>query len=81
MLNIIKQDALIQLGYIWLHISAVTGQLQANWEQYEGTALFLPYHNIVRSLSEDGRLRPKHVAKYNLIALLYLVLMIVVYWR
>ena len=36
----------LQLGYIWLHVSAVKFHL--NWP-------------------EDGRLRPKHVAKYNLI--------------
>jgi len=28
--------------------------------------IFLLYLNIVLSWSEDGRLRPKHVAKYNL---------------
>ena len=26
----IKQDAKLQLGYTWLHVSAVTGHLQAN---------------------------------------------------
>ena len=34
---------------------------------------------VVLSGPEDGRLRPKHVAKYNLIVLLHLVLMYVVY--
>jgi hypothetical protein len=32
--------------------------------------LFLLYLNIVRSWPEDGRLRPKHVAKYNLIVII-----------
>jgi len=32
--------------------------------------LFLLYLNIVLSWPEDGRLRPKHVAKYNLIAII-----------
>jgi len=46
----IKQDAIIQLGDIWLHVSAVTGHLQANKEQQ-------------LSWPEDGWSRPKHVAK------------------
>ena len=31
--------------------------------------LFLLYLNIVLNWPEDGRLRPKHVAKYNLIVI------------
>ena len=31
---------------------------------------FLLYLNIVLSWPEDGRLRPKHVAKYNLIVII-----------
>jgi len=42
-------------------------------------ALFLLYLNIVLSWPEDGRLPPKHVAKYNLIVII--VLMYIVYWR
>jgi len=29
----IRQDATVKLGNIWLHVSAVTGHLQANSEQ------------------------------------------------
>jgi len=32
--------------------------------------MFLLYLNIVFSWPEDGRLRPKHVAKYNLIVII-----------
>jgi len=32
--------------------------------------LFLLYFNIVLSWPEDGRSRPKHVAKYNLIVII-----------
>ena len=32
--------------------------------------LFLHYLNIVLNWPEDGRLRPKHVAKYNLIVII-----------
>ena len=36
---------------------------------------------VVRSWPEDGRSRPKHVAKYNLIVIIASCLMCVVYWR
>jgi len=39
------------------------------------------YLNVVLSLPEDGRSRPKHVAKYNLIVIIVSCLMYVVYWR
>ena len=42
--------------------------------------LLLLYFNFVLSWPEDGRSRPKHVAKCNIIVLLHLVLMYVVYW-
>jgi hypothetical protein len=32
--------------------------------------LFLLYHTIVLNWPEDGRLRPKHAAKYNLIVII-----------
>ena len=41
--------------------------------------ILLLYLNIVLSWPEDGRLRPKHVAKYSLIVLLHFVLMYVMY--
>ena len=43
--------------------------------------LFLLYLNTVLSWPEDGRSRPKHVAKYNLIVIIASCLMYVVYWR
>ena len=36
---------------------------------------------VVLSLSEDGHLQPKHVAKYNLIVIIASCLMYVVYWQ
>jgi len=41
--------------------------------------VFLLYLNIVLSWPEDGRSRSKHVAKYNIIVILHLVLMCVAY--
>ena len=43
--------------------------------------LFLLYFNIVLSWPEDGRSRPKHVAKYNLIVIIASCPDYVVYWR
>ena len=53
----IKKDAIItKLGDIWLHVSAVTGHLQASVTGH-----------FQANWPEDGRSRPKCVAKYNLI--------------
>ena len=43
--------------------------------------LSLLYLNIVLSWPEDGRSRPKHVAKYHLIVIIASCLTYVVYWR
>ena len=68
-----RQDTTMQLGYIWLHVSAVTGHLQTNYEQYYGTVKIVLYLHIVLSWPEVDRLRPKYVAKCNLIVLMRLV--------
>jgi len=41
----------------------IVNEMGSHW------VLFLLYLNIVLSWPEDGRLRPKHVAKYNLIVI------------
>ena len=43
--------------------------------------LLLLYLNWVLSWPEDGRSRPKHVAKYYLIVIIASCLMYIVYWR
>jgi hypothetical protein len=56
----------LQLRDVWLHVSVVTGHLQANSEQQ------LRYSTLIVVLSwpENGRPRPKHVAKHHLIVII-----------
>jgi len=50
-------------------------EMGSNWVLFYCTLI------VVLSLPEDGRSRPKHVAKYYLIVIIASCLMYVVYWR
>jgi hypothetical protein len=65
------------ISRIFLNIlpSFNVNEIGSNWVQV------LLYLNIVLSWPEDGRLRPKHVARYNVIVIIASCLMYVVYWR
>ena len=66
-LNPICHLLLLLGAYHILHVSRIrvkVNEMGSHW------VLFLLYLNIVLNWPEDGRLRPKHVAKYNLIVII-----------
>jgi len=59
----IKQDAKLQLGYIWLHVSAVTGYLQATVEQqlrYIKNSTQWDPISFTLNLDKIWKMRPKY---------------------
>ena len=74
-----RPDVLVQLCYIWRHVSAVkrpsSGQQRIVLLRY--SVLYL--NNTILCWPEDGRLTAKHVARYNIVVLIHLVFAYVVY--
>ena len=65
---------------MWIYENAYLSRINVN-EMGSHWAIFLLYIDVVLSWPEDGRSRPKHVAKYNLIVIIASCSMCVVYWR